>query len=469
MGVDGYNWGLVVSGGNPFKGDPGRTRDLANEYLRLHNSFNTMADSLDRLGTSTGMRGKWNDSFKDKSRALPGDFRQFADGFKSVHRELDAWAGDMQAIQQNAVAALNDAEQANRQKASCADNVRSANGSVSDAARHERSLGDDDTATEAEQRDASNARLRAEQMLQGYQSQLNTAENDFDNAKTKIIGFEREYNEKAEAHAAIIRSAKKQTPEMKWYEKIRYSQGWQVFVKVLEVAAAVLAVAGLFIGGWVIIATAVVATLLLADRFLGFLSGDVSGWQLFVAAFSAGASVCSVSALFSKGSSFTKVLKQKNSARRILDKATSNNKGKVLKRFDDAKKNLWKERFKPTDFAKSLRRVKKQYNSMKNLKYQTKVSALKNSFRLQGGKMGWEAFKTTDFGKILGDVGKLGTGENHLILVSNHVVTVIDDVHGLFARKRGPWPSTFKMLVPVSEKGRQVFVKGNDLMEFVTE
>jgi hypothetical protein len=71
----------------------------------------------------------------------------------------------------------------------------------------------------------------------------------------------------------------------------------------------------------------------------------------------------------------------------------------------------------------------------------------------RGGKvLLTDFFKKSDLGKVLTDVSRMGTGENHMILVANDVVSLADDVGGLTAMKKGPWPSLGKMFVPAYGK-----------------
>lgn len=292
MQLDTEDWFVVDFDSNPVPGDEARIRELAKAYMDRRDNFNDMARILrDMERNDSTLQGQWVEKFREKTKNLPKDLEQFADGFETVRDALSGWANLLPDYQQRAYNALVEAKRlkANigalqQSQEQARDDLNQTKDRVDQAKRHYQDNLDDDQAL-IDYSLARSAESAAMTMLADYTSQLSTAEEDLAKAKRAVRTVSEEYQTEGAAVARRIDGAVGETPHFSTFQWVFYSDAWQITVKVLEIAGTLLAIAGLFIGGWVIaLVTAAVAAALFINKLLEWTQGDATGGEVLLEA-----------------------------------------------------------------------------------------------------------------------------------------------------------------------------------------
>lgn len=278
--LDNRDWTPLGFLHNPVPGSPEGLAVMLRSYRKRQETFESMADSLRTLGSNSGLQGNFADKFAGEVGDLPKDFQSFADSFGAVHAELSEWSTELESYQRQASSALDDAEAAlEAQKKSQ---------SLVDAQRNECSKKGSALAFPASTDAATkNKALQewndAQGLLDSYTSQLSSASDKLNDAKSTITRVISDYNDTGRKHASKITSTQSVAPKVNVFEQVYYSDCWKIIIKGIEVLAAAVAVAGLFVGGWVIaLVGAGLAAVIFTDRLVAFREGDISGAEFGV-------------------------------------------------------------------------------------------------------------------------------------------------------------------------------------------
>lgn len=286
MQLDTEDWFVVDLDSNPVPGDEARIRELAKAYMDRRDNFNDMARILRGLERNDStLQGQWVEKFREKTKNLPKDLEQFADGFETVRDALSGWANLLPDYQDRAYKALVEAKRLKEKigalqqsESEARSDLNQTKDRVDQAKRHYQDNLDDDQAL-TDYSLARSAESVAMTMLADYTSQLSTAEEDLAEAKRVVRTVSEEYQAEGDAVARRIDGAVGETPHFSTFQWVFYSDAWQITVKVLEIASTLLAIAALFVGGWVIaLAAAAVAAALAINKLVEYALGDAS-WK----------------------------------------------------------------------------------------------------------------------------------------------------------------------------------------------
>lgn len=154
---------------------------MAWKYKCLSRDFSEMASALKNLDTKAGMQGEWVVKFEEKLQDLPRDFGRFADSFGEVSCQLRGWMQSLDGFQSDAKTQLERAiaardEKERYERLSCgARSALTQAGAVFDELP--------DAATDVQRRNAREAKEAAQQMLDGYSDHVETAGDEWADAK----------------------------------------------------------------------------------------------------------------------------------------------------------------------------------------------------------------------------------------------------------------------------------------------
>lgn len=263
VNVNSLDWQKVGFPTNPVQGDPAGVRSLAATYKRVGDSFATMGSTLMRLGTPDGLQGAWVATLKKKTTELPKDFTDLGTSLHTASAEVSTWAGELEDLQQRAVNAYNSVCSAQAAKSSADDQLvkQGLKYSLCCAGAAEVSRSGDQQATAEANKEVE----AAKEVLAQYNHQVDTASSNLADARKTLQAICTEYSQKGDAHAGKIRSAKAASPQFKnGWEAVYYSDTWKCVVKIAEITAGVVGIAGLLCGGWVIAAATIASAAVLA-------------------------------------------------------------------------------------------------------------------------------------------------------------------------------------------------------------
>ena len=273
--LDYLDWAVVDQPDNPVSGDTEGIARMAWKYKCLSRDFSEMASALKNLDTKAGMQGEWVVKFEEKLQDLPRDFGRFADSFGEVSCQLRGWMQSLDGFQSDAKTQLERAiaardEKERYERLSCgARSALTQAGAVFDELP--------DAATDVQRRNAREAKEAAQQMLDGYSDHVETAGDEWADAKRRVCDIRLDYESGAHKRAGEIAKAQEHAPAVNGFEKFHYSDGWQCIVSFAKAASAVLAIVSLFVSGWgIALAVVALGALLLADKYVDYLYGDAS-------------------------------------------------------------------------------------------------------------------------------------------------------------------------------------------------
>ena len=295
MAVRPSDWFLVELSADPVPGDAFGIRSLAAKYADIAATAGDAADGVHRARTS-GVASEWigdaGEVFRDKSERMPGELRKANDSYSIVAAALTAWASAVDDTQAQADRGLQQAREAHtdRLAASAALSVADSTWTTvhaqllsyqklqMDYASVPRPANvtmptDFHLRSNARNASAAQAAIAAEQRhIADADARLAAARTMVLDAKTRRDDVERAIvYQIGEAQDRAVK------PSSLW-EAIQDSAAWQTIVQVATVALTIVSVLAIFVGGPLVWALILAATVLLVVNALLSLARGKDAW-----------------------------------------------------------------------------------------------------------------------------------------------------------------------------------------------
>ena len=285
------DWFLVDLAVDPTPGDAFGIRSLASKYSEIATIAGDASTGV-RSARSSGAASAWvgdaGDVFRDKSERMPGELAKANDSYELVAEALRAWAASVDDTQAQADRGLQQAREAHADLASAQAALSSAESSWTSA--HAQQLTYQKLQKQyADQPPPSGVTMPTDYQQRSTDRSAQQAQSSIEAANARIA----DANARLAAAKALVHSAKERRddaertavhriaqagdhavkPSSIW-EAIQDSAAWQAVVVIATVVLTIVSIIAIFVGGplvWAIILAATV--LLLVDALMSIAQG----------------------------------------------------------------------------------------------------------------------------------------------------------------------------------------------------
>lgn len=250
------DWSVIGYAADPVPGDPDGVGLCAARLRDKKESVDSLVAVLNRIVPDKGgsvFVGDAADQYAKKLSHFPEDMKNLSQGLASAYDTLNSWKSSMDQYQWEAHRAYDDARQA-------LENMHAAEVKLDDASASARSaqsaefrmrlrqkVGQD--VSKADEKKTVSRVQRAEKSVADFRTQVNSAQDSYRAAMTRLDSIRDEYNEKARATGSSLRGYLEELPSASWWERVYYSSAWSVIVKVAEIGSMIFGIASLILGG----------------------------------------------------------------------------------------------------------------------------------------------------------------------------------------------------------------------------
>ena len=295
------DWYLVDQPEDPTPGDSWGVKQLANEYGNIATVAGEVAKIV-KLVKSTSATGIWigaaGDSFRQKLDTLPDDAAKCAKSYGIARDAMNYWASQMTEHQTKADTNLTKARLAQADLDAAKASLASAmvtQATASDAYTRTNDLVEQYKNTTPppevkvpapwEVQRAKNANANAQAAVATANQQITNAQALLDAAKRGAADAKADYDNAARTVVTKLQSAKDAGVRADtWWEAIYHSDGWKVFIAIVNVVVTVLAIVAMFtpLGPLLAAILLVGSALLLLDTLAAFAEGEASPADLAI-------------------------------------------------------------------------------------------------------------------------------------------------------------------------------------------
>jgi cellobiose-specific phosphotransferase system component IIA len=280
------DWFLVDLAIDPTPGDAFGIRALAAKYSDIATIADDSSDGVRRArdsGAASAWVGDAGDIFRDKSHRMPGELTKAGTSYSTVAEALRRWAESVDDTQAQADRGLQQAREAHADLLSAEGAL--ANATVSWTTVHAQQLiyqklqkdyrdvpppADVTMPTDYQLRGADRGAQSAQQSMAAAQQRIGEANARLAAAKALVHSAK---TRRDDAEALAVRSigdaiGQAVKPSSFW-EALQSSAGWQAFVQIATVVLTIVSIVAIFIGGplvWAIILAATIV--LIADALM---------------------------------------------------------------------------------------------------------------------------------------------------------------------------------------------------------
>lgn len=250
------DWSVIGYAADPVPGDPDGVGLCAARLRDKKESVDSLVAVLNRIVPDKGgsvFVGDAADQYAKKLSHFPEDMKNLSQGLASAYDTLNSWKSSMDQCQWEAHRAYDDARQA-------LENMHAAEVKLDDASASARSaqsaelqmrlrqkVGQD--VSKADEKKTVSRVQQAEKSVADFRTQVNSAQDSYQAAMTRLDSISDEYSEKARATGSSLRGYLEELPSASWWERVYYSSAWSVVVKVAEIGSMIFGIAALILGG----------------------------------------------------------------------------------------------------------------------------------------------------------------------------------------------------------------------------
>ncbi|MGP3968015.1 DUF6531 domain-containing protein [Streptomyces sp. 6N223] len=282
------DWSPVGMDEDPTPGDPERIAELADSLLSFADDVATALSGVREMsgdGAIQAMTGETADAFAERFEDIPDNLTKLQESYELAGLALQRYGPLLASAQQDADAALEDAEEAQTDLTSAQDWLTQAASALETAQEEDEPEGPDEEQLRSEVRravdDATTDRDNAQSAVDSAQSRLDAATRLAEQAKAaREEAARRCVEDLEEASDAGMQN-------LSWWERVTdwVSDNWDGIMQVVQIAATVLAVVALVVGGplvWGLMLAA--SAIILADTLVKYANGEASLWDVGFAA-----------------------------------------------------------------------------------------------------------------------------------------------------------------------------------------
>lgn len=295
MAVRPSDWFLVDYSSDPTPGDAFGIRSLAAKYADIATIAGDASDGVTRArssGAASGWVGDAGDIFRDKSHRMPGELAKANDSYSMVADALRSWAESVDDTQAQADRGLQQAREAHADLASAQAALGSAQSSWSTVHAQQLSyqkLTKDYASvpppsnvtmpTDYQVRSADRSAQQAQSSISAAQGRIADADARLAAAKALVNAAKQRRDDAERTIVHKIGSAEDHAvkPSSIW-EAIQDSAAWQAVVVIATVVLTIVTIVAIFVGGPLVWALIIAATVLLMVNALMSIAQGKDAW-----------------------------------------------------------------------------------------------------------------------------------------------------------------------------------------------
>ena len=283
------DWFLVELPGDPVPGDAFGVRALASKYAVIAEIADDAARGIHGSRTS-GAASEWvgdaGNVFRDRSHRMPGELAHAHESYAAVDAALRHWAETIDDTQAQADRGLQQAREAHADRVAAAGALASAELAWTTAHAQQltyqalqKSPLSVPSPTPAQLRSTDRAAQHAQSTIVAARGQIADADARLSAARALVLEakLRRDDSERATVHAIEAAGDLAVQPSSTW-EAIQDSAAWQTIVAVATVVLTVLSIVAIFVGGPLVWALILAATILLVVNALLSIAQGKDAW-----------------------------------------------------------------------------------------------------------------------------------------------------------------------------------------------
>jgi len=286
------DWFLVGLAVDPVPGDAFGIRALAAKYAAIAATADDAARAV-HAARMSGAASEWigdaGDIFRDRSHGMPGEFAHAHESYAAVDAALRRWADTIDDTQAQADRGLQHAREAHADRATAASVL--ANAELAWTTAHaqqltyqalEKSPLSTPLPPASQLRSTERAAQHARSAMAAARDQIADADARLAAARALVLeAKERRDNAERSTVHAIAAAGDLAVPPSSAWEAIQDSAAWQTIVAVATVVVTVVSIVAIFVGGPLVWALILAATILLVvDALLSIAQGKDAWGEL---------------------------------------------------------------------------------------------------------------------------------------------------------------------------------------------
>ncbi|SFC82475.1 RHS repeat-associated core domain-containing protein [Streptomyces aidingensis] len=276
------DWSPVDMDGDPTPGDPSRIEQLGNKFTTFADDVYDALQKVRTLGedgTLAAFVGESADAYREKFDKVPPNLEKLHTSYDLAGQALLTYAPKLEEAQRDADRALTDAEDARAELSTAQSWLERATSTLEDAEE------------EAEPPDEGEVSAEVRRALSDAQLDAGNAQTAVDDAREKLNAAIALAQQAREAREEAAERCKRDLEEAsdagmqnkKWWQKAVdwVVDNWDTIVQVAKIIAAVASIVALVLGGPLVWAVLLAASLvILADTLIKYANGEATLWDV---------------------------------------------------------------------------------------------------------------------------------------------------------------------------------------------